>query len=174
MPSGRTPVSIISNTETMLIYRDDVTNLSFTPDSICNASRIRGNARWPNLRVLQDVSLRRWIRLNPRLASDRATWASAPGYCSSWRRRTSRATRVERFGCRAIESFESLHIRIRSKFCQNWKFSKTITIQKFLGTSQHFLECSAKFWKKSSKAVQNSMKIIKKSWFLQRYRTKLR
>ena len=27
--------------------------------------------------------------------------------------------RVERFGCRATESFESLHIRIRSKFGQN-------------------------------------------------------
>ena len=27
--------------------------------------------------------------------------------------------RVERFGCRATESFESFHIRIRSKFCQN-------------------------------------------------------
>ena len=26
--------------------------------------------------------------------------------------------KVERFGCRATESFESLHIRIRSKFCQ--------------------------------------------------------
>ena len=27
--------------------------------------------------------------------------------------------RVERFGCRATESFESLQLRIRSKFCQN-------------------------------------------------------
>ena len=28
-------------------------------------------------------------------------------------------TRVERFACRATEPFESLHIRIPSKFCQN-------------------------------------------------------
>ena len=40
--------------------------------------------------------------------------------------------RVERFGCRATESFESLHIRIRSKFCQNLGNILTILLnQKF-------------------------------------------
>ena len=38
--------------------------------------------------------------------------------------------RVERFDTRATESFESLHIRIRAKFCQNSGYFLTI-LQKF-------------------------------------------
>ena len=36
------------------------------------------------------------------------------------------AARVERSGRRATESFESLHIRIRVKFCQNSGYNLTI------------------------------------------------
>ena len=50
-------------------------------------------------------------------------------------------TRVERFGCRATESFESLHIRILFKFCQNLiqeNFSEFFRNSENLRTSQHF------------------------------------
>ena len=61
-------------------------------------------------------------------------------------------SRVERFGCRATESFESLHIRIRSKFCQNsGKNLKFFRNSENVRTSQHFLERSAKFREKSVK-----------------------
>ena len=78
--------------------------------------------------------------------------------------------RVERYGSRATVSFESLHIRIPLKFCQNSaKLSQFFRNSENFRTSQHFLECSAKFRKKkSSKSVQNSMKIVEKSGFLQK------
>ena len=74
-----------------------------------------------------------------------------PWFCASciWSARTStpgRPTarcRVERFGCRAIES---LHIRIQSNFCQNsGKFSQFFRNSANFKTSQHFLEYSVKF-----------------------------
>ena len=44
---------------------------------------------------------------------------------------------VERFGCRATESFESLHIRIPLKFCQNsgkfWIYQNSSEILKIWG-----------------------------------------
>ena len=71
--------------------------------------------------------------------------------------------RVERFDCRATESFESLHIRIPLQSCQNsgicsqfFRNSENVELL----TSQQFLLCSAKSREKSSKSVQISMKII--------------
>ena len=82
-------------------------------------------------------------------------------------------TRVERFGCRATESFESLQIRIRSKLCQNsGKLSQLFRNSENFRTSQYFLECSAKFREKSSKLMQNSMKIVEKMRMFEEIRTK--
>ena len=72
---------------------------------------------------------------------------SAPPPSPSERRSTW--CRVERYGSRATVSFESLHIRIPLKFCQNSaKLSQFFRNSENFRTSQHFLECSAKFRKK--------------------------
>ena len=97
-----------------------------------------------------------------------STAPSAEMLPSSWA-----PSRVERYGSRATVSFESLHIRIPLKFCQNSaKLSQFFRNSENFRTSQHFLECSAKFRKKSSKSVQNSMKIVEKSGFLQKFEQK--
>ena len=63
--------------------------------------------------------------------------------------RQAAEVRVERYGSRATVSFESLHIRIPLKFCQNSaKLSQFFRNSENFRTSQHFLECSAKFRKK--------------------------
>ena len=82
-------------------------------------------------------------------------------------------SRVERYGSRATVSFESLHIRIPLKFCQNSaKLSQFFRNSENFRTSQHFLECWMSMFgeipKKSSKSVQNSMKMIEKSGFCER------
>ena len=72
--------------------------------------------------------------------------------------------RVERYGSRATVSFESLHIRIPLKFCQNSaKLSQFFRNSENFRTSQRFLECSAKFRKKiiniGAKLDENCRKI---------------
>ena len=62
--------------------------------------------------------------------------------------------RVERYGSRATVSFESLHIRIPIKFCQNSGIlSQFFRNYENFRTSQHFQECSAKFRKKKSSKI---------------------
>ena len=80
----------------------------------------------------------------------RRTWRRAQTTAAlRWRVPLRAQTRVERFGCRATVSFESLHIRISSKFCENsGKLSQIFRNSESLRTSQHFLGCSAKFRKK--------------------------
>ena len=74
--------------------------------------------------------------------------------------------RVERFGCRATESFESLHIRIRSKFCQNaGKFSEFLRNSANLRNLNIFHNIRRKSEKNSSESVQNSTKLWKNSDF---------
>ena len=46
---------------------------------------------------------------------------------------------------RPTESFESLHIRIPLKFCQNSGVSQSFRNSEKFSSSQHFQECSAKF-----------------------------
>ena len=72
--------------------------------------------------------------------------------------------------CRATVSFESLHIRIPLKFCQNSaKSSQFFRNSENFRTSQHFLECSAKFREKNVKINASSLKIIGKKGFLQKF-----
>ena len=55
--------------------------------------------------------------------------------------RTGSPSRVERYGSRATVSFESLHIRIPLKFCQNSaKLSQFFRNSENFRTSQHFLD----------------------------------
>ena len=146
-----------------------------------------------------------WVRLIIGLSAAEPAWETDRRSCSasslrrsawnSWGRatrqislamsrsnlhsRTSSPSRVERFGCRATESFESLHIRIRSKFCQNsgklfrilqkfWNFEEISTF------SRIFREIPGKFhqnhckiqWKlsKNKDFCRNSSKNAKKVW----------
>ena len=87
---------------------------------------------------------------------------SAGTACGS---RPGAATRVERSGRRATESFGSLHIRIPLQFCQNLGFfSHFFKNSENVETSQHFPECSAKSREKiikiGAKFDENCRKIM--------------
>ena len=132
-------------------------------------------AREPYLSTLRLAAPRR-LAAARRLTSARGLASTSPRRLASARRLACArgvsahlgalwgvGDRVERYGSRATVSFESLHIRIPLKFCQNKaKLSQIFRNSENFRTSQHFLECSAKFRKKSSKSVDNSMKIVEK------------